>query len=571
MILSGEEQGALVDEPLVPNIDLKGKKWDESISYRFHVLTKHTIESLMSGGHYLDWANQPNPFRSYADAPRVVMPTDLTCTTAGYFSVLESLVEGMMAHTDSTLPPSMPVSLEFLSNFLFYAMAISAWKEVKGTNNRWALRVNASSGNLHPTETHILVHSLSGISPGAYHYQVENHTLEKRAEGDHARRLWQLLKQSDSIDVPPVVICLCSIPWREVWKYRRRGFRYCQHDMGHALASCVVSAASLGWHSEAIALFPDEQVRGILELLGSDELPGVILGLTPLSDAKQPPEDLLENVTCKSFSTAANKLSVEEIEYPDVELIKQATCIGLSQWKEMVQRDQGFLKQRPETLVPLAEEIPLHYDRDHAASANDTSCHRIIRRRRSAVDFDGKQRMSKKDFATILTSSTRGPGSAGVPPASADLVDLFAYVHRVDDIAAGLYFFDRRKQAAVPLLFRDQREGIKMMSCFQDIAADGCFALSMIADLASAYQLYGDRGYKLAHYEAGYIGQLLYLAATALGYEATGIGCFVDDAINQYLALPAGQEVIYNFTFGRAMQDERLATRPSYDFPDPTG
>jgi len=31
-------------------------------------------------------------------------------------------------------------------------------------------------------------------------------------------------------------LALTSIPWREAWKYGERAFRYCQHDLGHALA-----------------------------------------------------------------------------------------------------------------------------------------------------------------------------------------------------------------------------------------------------------------------------------------------------------------------------------------------
>jgi nitroreductase len=39
------------------------------------------------------------------------------------------------------------------------------------------------------------------------------------------------------------------------------------------------------------------------------------------------------------------------------------------------------------------------------------------------------------------------------------------------------------------------------------------------------------------HFEAGGIGQRLYLAATALGLGTTGIGAVYDDAVNQYLNL----------------------------------
>jgi SagB-type dehydrogenase family enzyme len=150
------------------------------------------------------------------------------------------------------------------------------------------------------------------------------------------------------------------------------------------------------------------------------------------------------------------------------------------------------------------------------------------------------------------------------------LIHLYLYIHRVDDLEPGIYYYDRIKQVLVPLSLNDQKDAAKFFSCFQDIAADGCFAASMVADLNQAYRLYGDRGYRFVHYEAGWVGQCLYLSSLALGYESTGIGCFIDDLINKHLGLEDGFEVVYNFTVGRAVDDPRLTTLPSYSFSDPT-
>ena len=122
----------------------------------------------------------------------------------------------------------------------------------------------------------------------------------------------------------------------------------------------------------------------------------------------------------------------------------------------------------------------------------------------------------------------------------------------------------------VPLVYADERAAAKYVSCFQDIAAHGCVAFSMVADLNVAYKMFGDRGYRYVHYEAGFMGQLLYLTSTALGYDSTGIGCFLDDDANKLLGLDEGKESIYHFTIGRGVEDPRLTTLPSYDFEDPT-
>ena len=81
----------------------------------------------------------------------------------------------------------------------------------------------------------------------------------------------------------------------------------------------------------------------------------------------------------------------------------------------------------------------------------------------------------------------------------------------------------------------------------------------MAADLERAGRAFGDRGYRYAYFEAGAIGQRLYLAAEALGLQATGIGAFFDDQVHRYLDLAPGQgQVVYHFAIGHAVPDPRL-------------
>jgi SagB-type dehydrogenase family enzyme len=82
----------------------------------------------------------------------------------------------------------------------------------------------------------------------------------------------------------------------------------------------------------------------------------------------------------------------------------------------------------------------------------------------------------------------------------------------------------------------------------------------MIADLERATAIYGDRGYRYVHFEAGAIGQCLYLSAEALGLGATGIGAFFDDKVHAYLNItPQQGQVIYHFAIGYPVPDPRLS------------
>lgn len=532
----------------------------DSPFYNYHHLTKHTVEKLTSNRHFLDWANQPNPFRFYDGAPEIVLPRELIISPATFF-------ESMQGMAQNKFPQAHEADAAFISNLLFYSMALSAWKQIGNSDHRWALRVNPSSGNLHPTDTHLLLNGVSGLANGAYHYYVPRHSLEHRSPANLASNLWQALTGQD--ESPKAVICLTSIFWRESWKYQTRAFRYCQHDLGHALASIMLSAAVLGWKLQVIGEFPDAEIIRCLNLEGTDEKPFLILGLYP-GDTKiaLPQVGDFSRIKEAEFRGNANVLSAEEIKYHAIDDVYESTIITREAWLKRRQQSLPEVVSRPSYIEAIAE---LPKAPDWQSEGHD-SVHRVIRTRRSAVDLDGQRTMSYAELQLILQTATRGFDAdfqTGLNTGhDFHLIDLYLYVHRIDGLTAGIYFWDRVKEELVPIALSDQRQIAKFVSCFQDIAADGCFALSMVANFNLGYELFADRCYRYAHYEAGLIGQWIYLSATALNYQATGIGCFLDDEINRYLPLPDGQEVIYNFTVGQAIVDPRLTTLPAYDFAD---
>ena len=71
---------------------------------------------------------------------------------------------------------------------LRHALGLSAWKQFREA--RWSLRVNPSSGNLHPTEAYVVTGAIDGLSqvPSVFHYAPDRHALERRCEFD-ARRV----------------------------------------------------------------------------------------------------------------------------------------------------------------------------------------------------------------------------------------------------------------------------------------------------------------------------------------------------------------------------------------------
>lgn len=109
----------------------------------------------------------------------------------------------------------------------------------------------------------------------------------------------------------------------------------------------------------------------------------------------------------------------------------------------------------------------------------------------------------------------------------------------------------------------DLREAARQICCHQDIAADSCYALGMLA----RYEIAASETwrYRTLYWECGMLGQVLYLEAEAAGIRATGIGCFFDDEMHALLGLQDRVwQSLYHFTAGGALEDARLTTLPAY-------
>src|ERR1035438_2950081 len=74
-----------------------------------------------------------------------------------------------------------PLTLESLGLFFNLSLGLSARKQIAYSS--WYLRINPSSGNLHPTEAYAILPDFDGLPGGAgvYHYAPLEHALEQRA------------------------------------------------------------------------------------------------------------------------------------------------------------------------------------------------------------------------------------------------------------------------------------------------------------------------------------------------------------------------------------------------------
>jgi SagB-type dehydrogenase family enzyme len=257
----------------------------------YHESTQHSVESLKQALHVLDWANMPDSFRHYEGVPVLDLPADPPSPEIPALEVLH----GVSGATPAGDGPT------FLSQLLFYSAAISASKRVPSTGYRYALRVNPSSGNLHPTEFHFVTRGLKEWPDGLYHYRPFAHMAEQRALGG----LEMTLADSSA----PIVFVLTSIVWREAWKYRDRAYRYCLHDMGHAWQALALAARAIGCDSFAVGDFPDDAVAQFCRLY-EDEWPMLIVELRGRSIPVREPD------ACATVGTAGKQINSRKKEPP---------------------------------------------------------------------------------------------------------------------------------------------------------------------------------------------------------------------------------------------------------------
>ena len=105
------------------------------------------------------------------------------------------------------------------------------------------------------------------------------------------------------------------------------------------------------------------------------------------------------------------------------------------------------------------------------------------------------------------------------------------------------------------------------VSCGQHIAGDGAFSLGMIADYMDSLTTYGAAFYRNLFWEAGMVGQVLYLEAEETGIRSTGIGCYFDDPVHEVFGITSREwQSFYHFTVGGQVEDTRLTTLPAYSF-----
>lgn len=527
--------------------------------FHYHRSSKHNQHAFAPAPGYMDWESQPDPFRRYEGAE--VLPLIKTAPTEK-----PTFSEALKSNTI----PVNPLNLESISQLFFDCLALSAWKSFQGS--KWALRVNPSSGNLHPTEGYLVCGPIQDLldKPSVFHYSPKTHALEFRTHFSVAT--WEKILQGFPKET--LFVGLSSIHWREAWKYGHRAYRYCHHDLGHALAALNISSAGLGWRTHLMNSLSHEDLEIILGLPYKEdvevEVPDCLVAVFPKDNEVKPTQsDFVQGFSDLDWQGTPNILSKKHMEWSGIDEVSNAA-------------------RKPDNSIPNASNLE---DCSNLIKDDVFPLRKAIHQRRSAVAMDGKTRIARDVFYQFLIKTI--PNACPLPFqtfAWEPQVHLGLFVHRVDDLPRGLYFLVRNKnhlqdlQATFNKHFKwekpedcpdeldlflleeyDCRRMAAGVSCGQEIAGAGCFSLGMISAFEAPLKQYGPWFYPRLYWECGAIGQVLYLQAEVSGIRSTGIGCFFDDPVHQIFGIKdLNYQSLYHFTVGGPVDDNRLTTLPPY-------
>jgi len=518
----------------------------DSATLMYHNDTKHSFHSVHSNSHYLDFSNQPMPFKVYPEIEPIALPPEPTRAIKSDLKSIFSLGEEEGGQK--------PLSLEILARLFFLTSGITKSIEVGGRSHYF--RAAACTGALYHIELYLICGDLlsgnkNGLAPGVYHLAVQDYAARCLRLGDYRATIAESLGRSE---VPEAVFVYTSTYWRNAWKYQSRTYRHCFWDSGTMLANCLAVAASYDVDVRLNAGFKDNMVN---ELLGLDIRDEVSLAVMELGE-RNPIQDGAGKIKPVDFKIAP--LSAAPIDYPEIREIHDASSLRrgseVLDWRLNAEsfRNEKFQKstESESSLREKGYQLFSLIEGEHSGDSIDD----VILRRGSARRF-GRLSIKFEDLSVILKLATRTIPADFLPSGLPILNEIYLIVSAVDGLPSGAYFFDRHLDTLVLLREGNFRREAGVLGLDQDLAADASVNVYFLSDLGKVLCAFGDRGYRAAQLEAGVLGGKLYLGAYAQRLAASGLTFYDDEVISFFGPHAKGKEVMFLVLLGR-----RNITRP---------
>jgi len=128
-------------------------------AWTYHDDTKHSYTSIRSNPHFMDWSNQPLPFKIYPTLDPMRLPAEMRQTGV---AALSAIAESVSALTNAT------PDLEAVAQLLYFSAGITRKRSYPG--REFYFRAAACTGALYEVELYLVCGDLSNLSAGVYHF-----------------------------------------------------------------------------------------------------------------------------------------------------------------------------------------------------------------------------------------------------------------------------------------------------------------------------------------------------------------------------------------------------------------
>jgi SagB-type dehydrogenase family enzyme len=507
---------------------------DIQAGWSYHTATKHSHRSVRTNPHFLDWGNQPLPFKIYPKLELVPLPRRFG--EAG-MPALRAIAE--VRGRESGVP-----DLQNLSQLLYFSAGITRRRTWSG--GQIYFRAAACTGALYEIELYLVCATLPDLEAGLYHYAADEFGLRKLRTGDFRRLLVDATANEPAIAAAPVIILCTGTYWRNAWKYQARTYRHFGWDNGTILANLLAVSTSLDFRAEVICGFVDGDINRLLDIDSEREVAFSLVPIGHLTDSPPPPA---EHISPLGLDTVP--VSRREVDYPAMRMMHAASSLvtptEAADWR-------GTPTRRPKESV--GELISLEPLGDREIPAD--SIEQVILRRGSTRQF-AREPISFVELSTILDRSTRGVAADFLHPFGTSLNDLYLIVNAVEGLPSGSYFFHREQRGLQLLREGNFRSQAGDLGLEQELPADASVAIFFLADLEAIFERYGNRGYRAVQLEAGIVGGKLYLSAYALRLGATGLTFYDDDVVSFFSPHAEGKSAVFLVALGKSTKQTGLA------------
>jgi SagB-type dehydrogenase family enzyme len=499
---------------------------DTDAAWHYHNETKHSYWSIRTGGHRLDFATYPEPFKMYAGSETVPLPREWTD------SGMEALAA--VAASGAASGRARPLDRKTLAAILYYAAGITRRRQYPG--GEMYFRAAACTGALYEVELYVACGPLDDLDAGLYHFDPAGFALGKLRGGDWRGTLARATGDEPAIEQAEATIVCTGTYWRNAWKYQARTYRHFFWDNGTILANLLAEAAALEVPARLVMGFVDEEVNRLLDLDTKREVAISMVALGSGGPDQEAPAAI------RALGLQAGPPAKGEVDYPLMRDTHRASCLAsaeeVREW-----RGKRLSREEEKAASGIVDLKPLV-----VSDAPRDTLEQVIQRRGSTRRF-ARVPIRFGQLSTMLAAATQGIAAdfldTEVAPTASRWNDLYLIVNAVEGLAAGTYYL-RRDRAALELLQEGEfRERAGYLGLEQELPADAAVAIFLMADLQAICERYGNRGYRAAQIEAGILGGKLYLAAYAQKIGATGLTFYDDDVTTFFSPHAAGKSAIF--------------------------